>query len=182
LRLRQRLLHGGTLPSDQAIALVNGICEHVHLAGEALPLVVALTGLSWYSRHMEQTPFALTPKQHGILTALSRETGKPIPALVDEALEALQERTPRAPINGHAPTSRAPSESAWTEHKNQRRCHLVDKDIDGTISLAEKGELEQLQAEMFAYRRHVAPLPLDDLRTLHQQLLHHASEQPTARR
>src|SRR2546426_1128469 len=128
---------------------------------------------------MEQTPFVLTPKQHGILTALSRETGKPIPALVDEALEVLQER---APINGHEPTSRAPSEPAWTEHKNQRRCHLVDKDIDGTLSLAEKDELDHLQADMLAYRRHVAPLPLDDLRTLHQQLLRQASEQPTARR
>jgi hypothetical protein len=40
---------------------------------------------------MEQTPFELTPKQKGILAALSRETGKPIPALLDEALETLQE-------------------------------------------------------------------------------------------
>ena len=131
---------------------------------------------------MEQTPFALTPQQHGILTALSRETGKPIPVLVDEALEALQERTRRAPSNGHAPPSQAPSAPAWTEDKNQRRCHLVDKDIDGTISLAEQGELEQLQAEMLAYRRHVAPLPLDDLRMLHQQLLRQASAPPPARR
>ena len=144
--------------------------------------VVAQTGLSWYSRHMEQTPFALTPKQQGILTALARATGKPIPALLDEALEALQERAPRAPINGHEPTSRAPSEPVWTEQKNQRRCHLVDKDIDGTISLVEKGELDQLQAEMLAYRRQVAPLPLEDLRKLHQQLLRQASEQPTERR
>ena len=41
---------------------------------------------------MEQTPFELTPEQKGILTTLSRETGKPIPALLDEGLEALQER------------------------------------------------------------------------------------------
>ena len=40
---------------------------------------------------MEQTSFELTPKQKGILTALSRETGKPIPALLDEALDVLQE-------------------------------------------------------------------------------------------
>jgi hypothetical protein len=40
---------------------------------------------------MEQTPFELTPKQKGILATLSRETGKPIPALLDEALEALQD-------------------------------------------------------------------------------------------
>jgi hypothetical protein len=40
---------------------------------------------------MEQIPFELTPQQKGILAALSRETGKPIPALLDEALETLQE-------------------------------------------------------------------------------------------
>ena len=131
---------------------------------------------------MEQTPFALTPKQQRTLTALSRETGKPVPALLDEALEALQARAPRASSNGHESMARAPSAPAWTEQKNQRRCHLVDKDIDGTISLAEKGELDQLQAAMLAYRRHVAPLPLDDLRTLHQQLLRQASAQPPARR
>jgi hypothetical protein len=131
---------------------------------------------------MEQTPYALTPTQHALLTALSRETGKPIPALVDEALTALQERAPHVPSNGQAPTSRAPAAPAWTEHKNQRRCHLVDKDIDGTLTPAEKDELDQLQAEMLAYRRYVAPLPLDDLRTLHQHLLRQASEQSTARR
>jgi hypothetical protein len=42
---------------------------------------------------MEQTSFELTPKQKGILAALSRETGKPISALLDEALETLQEQT-----------------------------------------------------------------------------------------
>ena len=40
---------------------------------------------------MEQTPFELTPEQKGILVSLSRETGKPIPVLLDEALEVLQE-------------------------------------------------------------------------------------------
>ena len=40
---------------------------------------------------MEPTSFELTPKQKGILATLSRETGKPISALLDEALEVLQE-------------------------------------------------------------------------------------------
>jgi hypothetical protein len=74
-------------------------------------------------------------------------------------------------------TSRAPLELEWTEKKNQRRCDLVDKEIDGTISVAEKVELDQLQAEMLAYRRQVAPLPLEELRKLHQELLHQASDQ-----
>ena len=40
---------------------------------------------------MEQTSFELTPEQKGMLATLSRETGKPIPALLDEALDVLQE-------------------------------------------------------------------------------------------
>jgi hypothetical protein len=44
---------------------------------------------------MEQTPFELTPEQKGLLATLSRETGKPIPALITEALEELQEHVHR---------------------------------------------------------------------------------------
>jgi hypothetical protein len=79
----------------------------------------------------------------------------------------------------HGTTSRAPSELEWTEEKNQRRCHLVDKEIEGTISVVEKAELDHLQAEMLAYRRKVAPLPLEDLRELHQELLRQASDKTT---
>ncbi len=39
---------------------------------------------------MEPTPFDLTPAQKGLLQSLSRKTGKPIDALLDEALEGLQ--------------------------------------------------------------------------------------------
>jgi hypothetical protein len=41
---------------------------------------------------MEPTPFELTPEQKGMLASLSRETGRPIPALIAKALEVLQER------------------------------------------------------------------------------------------
>ena len=54
----------------------------------------------------------------------------------------------------------------WTDEKNQRRCLLVDKEIDGTLSLEERAELEQLQSEMLAYRQEVAPLPITELREL----------------
>jgi hypothetical protein len=40
---------------------------------------------------METTPFDLTPAQKGLLEALARETGKTIPALLDEALEGLKD-------------------------------------------------------------------------------------------
>jgi len=35
---------------------------------------------------MEPTPFELTPAQKGVLESLSRETGKPVSALIAEAL------------------------------------------------------------------------------------------------
>ena len=53
---------------------------------------------------MEQTPFELTPEQKGMLATLSRETGKPIPTLLTEALAVLQERE----RSGHEVTSTAP--------------------------------------------------------------------------
>ncbi len=59
----------------------------------------------------------------------------------------------------------------WTEAKNQRRCDLIDREIDDKLTPAEASELERLQAEMLRYRREVSPLPLDDARRLHQELL-----------
>jgi len=41
---------------------------------------------------METNPFELTPEQKGLLVALAQETGKPIPALMAEALEGLQDQ------------------------------------------------------------------------------------------
>ena len=40
---------------------------------------------------METNPFDLTPEHKGLLVALARETGKPLSALIAEALEGLQE-------------------------------------------------------------------------------------------
>jgi hypothetical protein len=63
---------------------------------------------------MEQTPFELTPEQKGLLASRSRETGKPIPALLAEALEVLQEHERmghhRDAVSGTTPPApRAPS-------------------------------------------------------------------------
>ena len=49
---------------------------------------------------METTPFELTPEQKGMLASLSRETGKPIPALIAKALEDLQEHEHAGHTNG----------------------------------------------------------------------------------
>jgi hypothetical protein len=60
---------------------------------------------------MEKTPFDLTPAQKGLLEALARETGKAIPALLDEALQGLQDQVQRRRENGtateHATATRA---------------------------------------------------------------------------
>ena len=39
---------------------------------------------------METNPFHLTPEQKNLLVALAQKTGKPIPALIAEALDELQ--------------------------------------------------------------------------------------------
>ena len=59
----------------------------------------------------------------------------------------------------------------WNDAKNERRCELIDKDIQGTLSAAEGRELELLTQEMRIHRRAVAPIPLAGATRLHQQLL-----------
>jgi hypothetical protein len=61
--------------------------------------------------------------------------------------------------------------SDWTEPKNARRCELIDRKYAGTLTPQEGIELARLQEEMLRYRQCVAPLPLEDARRLHQDLL-----------
>ena len=51
---------------------------------------------------MEPTPFEFTPEQKGLLESLSRETGQPVSALIDKALEGLQEDVRHEQTNGEA--------------------------------------------------------------------------------
>lgn len=64
-------------------------------------------------------------------------------------------------------------EEPWTKEKNERRCA-------GGLTPAEALELAQLQAQMLRWRQRVAPLPLEDARRLHQELLEKAARSPTA--
>lgn len=59
----------------------------------------------------------------------------------------------------------------WDEAKDARRCELIDREIAGTLTTDEAGELRTLQAAMLRHRRRVAPLPLDEARRMHQELL-----------
>jgi hypothetical protein len=79
---------------------------------------------------------------------------------------------PVGPVSESAPAN----EEEWTDAKNSRRCDLIDKEIDGTITPEEARELYALQQAMLRYRRRVAPLPLEDARRLHQELLQKAQQ------
>jgi hypothetical protein len=68
----------------------------------------------------------------------------------------------------------------WTEAKNQRRGDLIDRKYAGTLTPPEAVELARLQEQMLRHRQRVAPLPLEDARKLHQELLTKASCQPRA--
>jgi hypothetical protein len=58
-------------------------------------------------------------------------------------------------------------ESSWTKEKNARRCFLIDREIDGTITPEEARELAGLQRRMFQHIQRVAPYPLEATRRLH---------------
>ena len=59
----------------------------------------------------------------------------------------------------------------WTAEMNRRRCELIDRKYDGGISPVEAAELALLQDAMDRCIDRVAPLPLDGVRQLHQDLL-----------
>jgi antitoxin (DNA-binding transcriptional repressor) of toxin-antitoxin stability system len=83
--------------------------------------------------------------------------------------------------NGHAVARLVPipagddegsdAESAWTREKNARRCFLIDREIDGTLTPEEARELATLQRQMLRHVQRVAPLPLEATRRLYDELL-----------
>ncbi len=77
------------------------------------------------------------------------------------------------------PTPSGKGEETWTEVKNQRRCELIDRKYAGSLTSTEAVELAHLQEQMLRHRRRVAPLPLEDARRLHQELLDHATHLAT---
>lgn len=105
-------------------------------------------GFSWYSERMEPTPFEFTSEQKDLLATLSRETGKPIPVLLDEALEVLQEHERLAhdhgTANGHetaTPATAEPPKPFW------------QKALDASLRIPEE-ELARLPADLAAQVDH----------------------------
>lgn len=72
-------------------------------------------------------------------------------------------------------TSAEPDETEWTPQLNHRRCDLVDKQFAGGLTPAEDAELARLTAGLRRFVGRVAPVPLDEVRNLHQQLLEKAA-------
>jgi hypothetical protein len=63
------------------------------------------------------------------------------------------------------------TDGEWNDAKNERRCELIDKDIQGGLNAAERREFESLTQQMRVHRRTVAPIPIAGAIRLHQQLL-----------
>jgi hypothetical protein len=74
-----------------------------------------------------------------------------------------------------------PAVGEWTDEKNARRCALIDRDMQGSLTAVENLELQQLHREMLHHRRKVAPLPIEDARKLHQELLAKAARSGVAK-
>src|SRR5262245_35448953 len=98
---------------------------------------------------METNHFDLTPAQKILLTALAQETGKSIPALVDEALEALQERL-SAHAHGEKPSSEA-SQGAAPPPPRKKPIWEIAAELFGEIP---DEELAQLPVDGAAQHDH----------------------------
>jgi hypothetical protein len=65
----------------------------------------------------------------------------------------------------------------WTDEKNARRIDLIKRKYADGLSPTEQVELLALQDEMLRFRQKIAPLPLEEARRLHQELLVRATAQ-----
>jgi DNA-directed RNA polymerase subunit F len=59
---------------------------------------------------------------------------------------------------------------------NQRRVDLINQDLDGRLTEAEREELESLESRSDQYVDRLAPLPLESLRKLHDDLVTKAAD------
>jgi hypothetical protein len=115
--------------------------------------------------------------KHVDLDTVEEELKRFVLSLSIEAGGSVLEMNGR-PVAWVIPAVAAPTNGveAWTEAKNARRCDLIERKYAGTLSPTEAVELAQLQEQMLRYRQRVAPLPLEDARRLHQELLAKASQ------
>jgi hypothetical protein len=72
------------------------------------------------------------------------------------------------------------SAEEWTDERNTRRITLIRKKHAAGLAPGETAELAVLQEQMLRYRQQVAPLPLEDARKLHQELLARAARKTSS--
>jgi len=94
-------------------------------------------------------------------------------SVIERNGEPLVRVLPCPKTNGKA------TDEEWNPAKNQRRCDLIDREIDGHLTAIERVELEDLQQQLRRYVNKVAPLPLEPLRELHRELLEKAAKSQT---
>jgi PAS domain S-box-containing protein len=88
---------------------------------------------------------------------------------VAQALHARPQAARQARV-GRATIERS-GDPEWSEAKNARRCELIDRKIQNTISTEEAAELKDLQEALRAYLDRVAPLPMEGAIKLHAELM-----------
>jgi hypothetical protein len=77
---------------------------------------------------METGNIELTPAQKGVLASLSQETGEPISALIDRALEDLQEHMRVGATGRHSAEKKAPK-PIWQELLEASR-RIPDEELE----------------------------------------------------
>ena len=75
---------------------------------------------------------------------------------------------------GGRPVVRVIPVPPWTAEQDRRRCALIDRKEACGLTTAEEAELAALQDAMQRFIGVVAPLPLEDARRLHRELLEKA--------
>jgi hypothetical protein len=98
---------------------------------------------------MEPTPFAFTPAQKGLLEALSRETGTPVSALIDKALEGLRDDVRHAQTNGEANGS----DEEHPAPPPQARKPIWKQFIEASLEIPDE-ELDRLPTDLAAHVDH----------------------------
>ena len=99
---------------------------------------------------MDTTPFNLTPEQKGMLVSLSRETGKPIPTLIAEALKELQAHERAGQTNGE---KQAGQESHTDARSGEAHQLFWQRFLEASSRIPDE-ELDQLPPDLAAQVDH----------------------------
>jgi hypothetical protein len=103
----------------------------------------------------------LPPDVEHSLAARASETGQDVVHLIQLAVTRFVAEEV-SPVTGNG---------QWSQELDDRRCALIDREIAGTITVAERAELGALQRIAEQHFDEVAGPPLEGAVKLHQQIL-----------